>query len=155
MLPKIVNSLLEVYQNEGAQGLKKEVLNLGKDIAWDFEVNKTSISGGYPMDLIDPKEITKQWIKKVFETTKNKYMTYIINKSNPSFGLPLRSYIGNLKIPNSLILAEIEKEIVEMMMVFPYISRVIDVFLLKNKDKLIVFYTVITIDQELIISNVS
>ncbi len=154
MLPEITNSLLEVYQNEGLEALEIEVKNLGKDIKWDFENNKTTIERGYPVDLTSKKEITKQWIKKVFETTKNKYMTYIINGSDPAFGLPLRSYIGNLKIPNNLMLAEIEKEIVEMMMVFPYISEVIDIFLLKEKDKLFVFYTVITIDQEMIISNV-
>jgi hypothetical protein len=155
MLPKIVNSLFEIYQNEGTDSLKTQVSNLGKDIAWDFENNKTFVNAGYPVDLIGQKEITKQWIKKVFETTKNKYMTYIINESTPSFGLPLRSYIGNLKIPESLIISEIEKEIVEMMIVFPYISEVIDVFLLKNKDKLMIFYTVLTVDKELIVSNMS
>ncbi|WP_319201334.1 DUF2634 domain-containing protein [uncultured Ilyobacter sp.] len=152
MLPKIANALLEVYQNEGIEEAKTLSEQIGKDIKWDFENNETVISGGYPVVLADKKEITKQWIKKVFETSKNKYMTYIINESSPAFGFPLKSYIGNLKLPNNLILAEMEKEIIEMMLVFPYISEVLDVFILKIKEKLIIFYTVVTTDDELLSS---
>ncbi len=152
MLPNIANSLLQVYEAKGAITDEDITKLLGKDIKWDFEVNKTVIDKGYPVDLIDKKEITKQWIQKVFETGKNRYMTYVINESEPSFGFPLREYIGKLEIPSALALAEMEKEIVEMMMVFPYIANVIDVFMLKDKDKLFIFYTVITADNELLVN---
>lgn len=152
MLPNIANSLLQVYEAKGVLSEDDITKLLGKDIKWDFEVNKTVIDKGYPIDLIEKKEITKQWIQKVFETGKNRYMTYIVNESEPAFGFPLREYIGKLEIPSTLVLAEMEKEIIEMMLVFPYIAEVIDVFMIKNKDKLFIFYTVVTVDNELLVN---
>lgn len=152
MLPNIANSLLQVYEAKGVLSEEDITRVLGKDIKWDFTVNKTVIEKGYPVDLIDKKEITKQWIQKVFETGKNRYMTYVVNSSNPAFGFPLREYIGKLEIPSALALAEMEKEIIEMMMVFPYIADVIDVFMVKYKDKLFIFYTVVTVDNELLVN---
>ncbi len=152
MLPNIANSLLQVYEAKGVLSEDDITRVLGKDIKWDFAVNKTVIEKGYPIDLMDKKEITKQWIQKVFETGKNRYMTYVVNSSNPSFGFPLREYIGKLEIPSALALAEMEKEIIEMMMVFPYIADVIDVFMVKYKDKLFIFYTVVTVDNELLVN---
>lgn len=152
MLPTITNSLLEVYETKGV--ITEEDINnvFGKDIKWDFTENKTVIEKGYPVELEDKKEITTQWIQKVFETGKNRYMTYIVNKSSPAFGFPLREYIGKLEIPSALILAEMEKEIIDMMLVFPYIKEVIDVFMVKHKDRLFIFYTVVTVDNEILVN---
>lgn len=148
MLPEILNAVLDVYKNEEIVPTIS-VKNL-MDIEWDFENNNTVIKNGIPTDLVDKKEIVKQWIKKCFMTSKNTYQTYIVNDSTLPFGIPLKNYIGkNIKM--NLIIAEMKKEIKEMMLKFPYIKEVRDVAVIQIKDKLFIFYTVITTDNQQLI----
>lgn len=150
MFPEILNVVLDVYKNEEITS-KKNIDNL-IDIEWNFDKNKTVIKNGVPCDLIDKREIVKQWIKKCFMTSKNTYQTYIVNESPLPFGIPLKNYIGkNIKM--NLIISEMKKEIKEMMLKFPYIAEVRDVVVIQIKDKIFIFYTVITTDNQQLIGD--
>lgn len=150
MFPEILNVVLDVYKNEETTS-KKNIDNL-IDIEWNFDENKTVIKNGVPCDLVDKREIVKQWIKKCFMTSKNTYQTYIVNESALPFGIPLKNYIGkNIKM--NLIISEMKKEIKEMMLKFPYIAEVRDVVVIQIKDKLFIFYTVITTDNQQLIGD--
>lgn len=150
MFPEILNVVLDVYKSEETIS-KKNIDNL-IDIEWNFDENKTVIKNGVPYDLIDKREIVKQWIKKCFMTSKNTYQTYIVNESTLPFGIPLKNYIGkNIKM--NLIISEMKKEIKEMMLKFPYIAEVRDVVVIQIKDKLFIFYTVITTDNQQLIGD--
>lgn len=150
MFPEILNVILDVYKSEETTS-KKNIDNL-IDIEWNFDENKTVIKNGVPADLIDKKEIVKQWIKKCFMTSKNTYKTYIVNESVLPFGIPLKNYIGkNIKM--NLIISEMRKEIKEMMLKFPYIKEVRDIVVIQIKDKLFIFYTVITTDNQQLIGD--
>lgn len=94
-------------------------LEIFKEIAIDFETGEPLIKDG-EIIVLEEKEALKVWIWKTLKTERNKYKIYSEN-----YGNDLKENIG-LVYDETTRRAIIQNEIIECLMVNPYITSVND-----------------------------
>lgn len=97
----------------------KSELEIFKEIAIDFETGEPLIKDG-EIIVLEEKEALKVWIWKVLKTERNRYKIYSEN-----YGNDLKENIG-LVYDETTRRAIIQNEIIECLMVNPYITSVND-----------------------------
>lgn len=94
-------------------------LEIFKEIAIDFETREPIIKGD-EIVVLEGKEALKVWIWKILKTERNRYKIYSEN-----YGNDLKENIG-LVYDETTRRAIIQNEIIECLMVNPYITSVND-----------------------------
>lgn len=113
----------------------------GVILSFDFDTGEFNMKDGKPIELTGI-EALKMWIKKVLKTEKHKFKIYTSTDSDYAYGITIRDYINNTNVPYSFRIAEIQREITEVLMMNSNINSVSNFNFERNKRTLVISFTV-------------
>ena len=81
-----------------------------KDVLFDYEKGTFIFDGLEPKKTFDKVEIIKEWIKKLFNTERDRWNVHVKDVGYP-FGLNIYKYIGQQLYPNTDLIELIKEDI--------------------------------------------
>lgn len=135
-----MNSIFPFFEDSYEESIEDE-LPLFSEYAYDFK-NNTFLKRNGKGYLVYGDEAIKIWIYKALKTDRYKFLAY-----DDDYGSEVYTLIGRVN-DNEIMRSEIERFIIECLMVNPYIVELSDFNFIESKDGKIVHFKVHTIYQD-------
>ena len=141
MLPQIAD--LEFDSEE----LIEDLPTIGKSFLFDFKKGDFVLKDGKLIELAGIDSL-KMWITKVIKTEKFRFKIYenILADEDEQYGVTIEDLIGS-NFEREFIESEIEREVTEAMLLHEYIESIDGWAFERNSKKMIVTFTVKTVEE--------
>ena len=103
-----INSDIEAIEEQ--KELQVQEVIKEKDVLFDYEKGTFLFDGLEPKKTFDKVEIIKEWIKKLFNTERDRWNVHVKDVGYP-FGLNIYKYIGQQLYPNTDLIELIKEDI--------------------------------------------
>lgn len=103
-----INSDIEAIEEQ--KELQVQEVIKEKDVLFDYEKGTFIFDGLEPKKTFDKVEIIKEWIKKLFNTERDRWNVHVKDVGYP-FGLNIYKYIGQQLYPNTDLIELIKEDI--------------------------------------------
>lgn len=132
-------SIFPFIDEETINDSEETELLIFKEYAFDFENNRFKLNNQGKHYLIEKNDALRIWIYKSLSTERFRYLAY-----SHDFGNEIESLIGTT-IDEEIIYSELQRFIIEALMINPYIDELKDFEFYKEGSKVIVNFVTETI----------
>ena len=121
MIPEILEIVEKTLSIKSVLTLQNDVTK--SELKWNFDLKDFYYDKNKePARLIKRNEIIIQWIRRCFQTSRDKYRTYY--KDKKPFGLKIKEYIGYNPYASDFTLLHIKKEIITILKSHDWIKSI-------------------------------
>lgn len=124
---------------EDIETLSTVSATMGKVFLFDFDTRQYVLVNGKPV-IANYEQAIVQWITFLLTSETDTFAVY----KGTSFGISLKQFIGNRDVDKSIIESEIERQLIEKLILHPEIINIEEISFTRDGSKAMISFNVIT-----------